>query len=124
MYYFSKFQQTQRPDLARLMQIHASAAGGLPPGPAGLPPGLLGGAGATPPSLPAGLPGGLPAGLPAGLPTSIALLAGIPSSLAQAGTHPAFASLLAQQKPNPDIPSLQPKDEVLKRAIADTNGSK
>ena len=119
MYYFSKFQQTQRPDLARLMQIHASAAGGVPPGPAGLPPGLLGGPGTTPPSLPAGLPG-----LPAGLPTSIALLAGIPSSLAQAGPHPAFASLLAQQKPNPDIPSLQPKDEVLKRAIADTNGSK
>lgn len=97
------------------MQIHASA--GLPPGPAaGLPPGLL-------PGAPTG---------PAGLPSSIALLAGIPTSLAQAvaggagGPHPAFASLLAQQKPNLDASQLrQPgKDEELKRAIADTNGSK
>ena len=95
------------------MQLHASAAGGLPQGPAGLPAGL-------PPGLLAG-PGA--AGAPAGLPTSIpALLAGIPSSLAQAGPHPAFASLLAQQKPSLDIP--RPKDEELKRAIADTNGSK
>ena len=115
------------------MQLHAAgAAGGLPGGlPGGvpgspatptLPPGLnglLGGPGAGPG------PGGLPAGLPAGLPTSIALLAGIPTSLAQAGTHPAFASLLAQQKPTPDIPSiLRPKDDELKRAIAETNGSK
>lgn len=102
----SFLQQTQRPDLARLMQIHASAATGLPPGPAGLPPGLLGG------------PGG-----PGGLPSSIALLAGLPASLGQPGPHPAFASLLAQQKPNPD-PSIRSKDEELKRAIADTNGSK
>ena len=101
------------------MQLHASAAGGLPPGPvgaaavAGLPPGLL--------------PGG-PAGSPGALPTSIALLAGIPTSLAQAGPHPAFASLLAQQKPNLDPASLRPKDEELKRAMgilsAETNGSK
>lgn len=103
------FQQQQRPDLARLMQLHASAAGGLPPGPAGLPPGLLAGPGA------AAAPGGLPTSIPA-------LLAGIPSSLAQAGPHPAFASLLAQQKPSLDVP--RPKDEELKRAIADTNGSK
>lgn len=89
------------------MQIHASAAGGLPPGaPGGLPPGLLG---ANPAAA-------------AGIPTSIALLAGIPSSLAQAGPHPAFASLLAQQKPTLDVP--RPKDEELKRAIAETNGSK
>ena len=88
------------------MQIHA--AGGLPPSPAALPPGLLGGPGAG----------------PAGLPTSIALLAGIPTSLAQAGPHPAFASLLAQQKPTVPDPVIRPKDEELKRAIADTNGSK
>ena len=103
---FFHFQQQQRPDLARLMQIHA--AGGLPPSPAALPPGLLGGPGAG----------------PAGLPTSIALLAGIPTSLAQAGPHPAFASLLAQQKPTVPDPVIRPKDEELKRAIADTNGSK
>jgi hypothetical protein len=53
------------------------------------------------------------------------MLAGIPSSLAQAGPHPAFASLLAQQKPNPDPTiGIRPKDEELKRAIAETNGSK
>merc|ERR1740122_360903 len=59
-------QTQQRPDLARLMQIHAAsaAAGGMPPGgPAGaaaqlpgLPPGLLNGL-----NIPgAGNPGGLP----------------------------------------------------------------
>ena len=109
------------------MQIHSSAAapGGLPqggPGSAqipGLPPGLL------------NMPG---IGTQPGLPTSIALLAGIPTSLAQAGQpHPAFASLLAQQKPSLDPSALvrSAKDEELKRAIAaasnpmiDTNGSK
>ena len=109
------------------MQIHASAAGALPPGPSALPPGLLPGpTGAANP--------GVAAAAAAGLPTSIALLAGIPSSLAQAGPHPAFASLLAQQKPSLD-PSIRPsvaavaaaavaagKDEELKRAIAETNG--
>ena len=79
------------------MQLHASAAQGLPPGPAGLPPGLL-----------PGTPG---IGTPGGLPTSLALLAGIPTSLAQAGpqlgAHPAFASLLAQQKPTLDPVSLK-----------------
>ena len=113
--------------LARLMQIHSSAAapGGLSqggPGSAqipGLPPGLL------------NMPG---VGTQPGLPTSIALLAGIPTSLAQAGQpHPAFASLLAQQKPSLDHSALvrSAKDEELKRAIAaasnpmiDTNGSK
>ena len=117
-------QQQQRPDLARLMQLHAAGAAGagLPPGaPAGLPPGLLGGPGAA--AAAAANPAAAAAAAAAGLPTSIpALLAGIPSSLAQAGPHPAFASLLAQQKPSLDVP--RPKDEELKRAIADTNGSK
>ncbi len=75
--------QQQRPDIARLMQLQASQ---LPPaGPPGLPPGLLSGHPGAP-----------------GLPTSLALLAGLPASLTQAGPalpHPAFASLLAQQKP-------------------------
>ena len=96
------------------MQLHAAGAAGagLPPGPAGLPPGLLGPSAAA--AAAAAVPGGLPTSIPA-------LLAGIPSSLAQAGPHPAFASLLAQQKPSLDVP--RPKDEELKRAIADTNGS-
>ena len=131
--YFSLQQTQQRPDLARLMQLHASGAAAAAP--AGLPPGLLPG--------PPGAPG------PAGLPT--ALLAGktgnsgsqpdtsdftdffpgIPSSLA--GPHPAFASLLAQQKPNPAEPAPLPappgaarpsKDEELKKAISEINGSK
>ena len=116
-------QQSQRPDLARLMQLHASATGGLPPGP-------VGAAAAAAAALPPGLLPGAPGGSPGGLPTSIALLAGIPTSLAQAGgPHPAFASLLAQQKPSLDPTSLRSKDEELKRAIgavssADTNGSK
>ena len=139
----TKQQTQQRPDLARLMQIHAAsaAAGGMPPGgPAGaaaqlpgLPPGLLNGL-----NIPgAGNPGGLPGGLPSGLPTSIAQLAGIPTSMASligGQPHPAFASLLAQQKPSLDISTLaRSKDEELKRAIAaatnpmltnETNGSK
>jgi len=117
-------QTQQRPDLARLMQIHAASAqaGGMPPGgPAGvaaqlsgLPPGLLNGL---------NIPGaGNPGGLPGGLPTSIAQLAGIPTSMASligGQPHPAFASLLAQQKPSLDISSLaRSKDEELKRAIA------
>ena len=64
------FQQQQRPDLARLMQIHAQAQAGQlapGPGPAGLPPGLL-----------AGHPGA-----PTGLPTTMSLLAGIPTSATQ-----------------------------------------
>ena len=135
----TKQQTQQRPDLARLMQIHAAsaAAGGMPPGgPAGaaaqlsgLPPGLLNGL---------NIPGaGNPGGLPGGLPTSIAQLAGIPTSMASligGQPHPAFASLLAQQKPSLDISTLaRSKDEELKRAIAaatnpmltnETNGSK
>ncbi len=52
------FQQTQqRPDLARLMQLHAAAGAAAPAAPAGLPPGLLPG--------PPGAPG--PAGLPQAL---------------------------------------------------------
>ena len=107
----SFFQQQQRPDLARLMQMHAQAQAGqlAPGGPAGLPPGLL-----------AGHPGA-----PTGLPTTMSLLAGIPTSAAPslAGPHPAFASLLAAQKPTPDPLAMVKGIEMdLKRSAADTNG--
>ena len=94
------------------MQVHAA---GLPgalgqaaaaAAPVGLPPGLLGhpgaGAAAAAAAAAAGGPGGLPASL-----LGAAAAGAIPTSLAQAvgaaagaaGPHPAFASLLAQQKP-------------------------
>ena len=100
--------------MARLMQIHAQAqAGQLAPGaPTGIPPGLL-----------AGHPGAPPAGLP----TSMSLLAGLPTTVAPslAGHHPAFASLLAAQKPTPDPLAIAKGVEIdLKRTVADTNGGK
>eukprot|EP00094_Tigriopus_californicus_P003433 TCALIF_03302-PA protein Name:"Similar to TLE1 Transducin-like enhancer protein 1 (Homo sapiens)" AED:0.14 eAED:0.14 QI:321/1/0.83/1/1/1/6/0/268 len=101
--------QQQRPDLARLMQMQAQANQLPPGGPGGLPPGLF-----------SGHPGG-PMG---GLPTTLSLLAGIPTSLAQAGpnlSHHAFASLLAQQKPGGG-PDSHRKDEDTKRTEA--NGGK
>ncbi|XP_059081773.1 protein groucho-like isoform X1 [Tigriopus californicus] len=97
--------QQQRPDLARLMQMQAQANQLPPGGPGGLPPGLF-----------SGHPGG-PMG---GLPTTLSLLAGIPTSLAQAGpnlSHHAFASLLAQQKPGGG-PDSHRKDEDTKRTEA------
>lgn len=92
------------------MQIHAQAqVGQLAPGAPGIPPGLL----------------GHPGGPPGGLPTSMSLLAGIPTSLAQAGApHPAFASLLAAQKPAPDHMTAASKLEDMKRSVAETNGGK
>lgn len=59
-----------------------------------------------------------------GLPTTLSLLAGIPTSLAQAGpnlSHHAFASLLAQQKPGGG-PDSHRKEDDSKRAEA--NGGK
>ena len=94
------------------MQIHAQAQAGQlapGPGPAGLPPGLL-----------AGHPGA-----PTGLPTTMSLLAGIPTSATPslAGAHPAFASLLAAQKPTPDpLAIVKGIDMDLKRSTAETNG--
>lgn len=108
------------------MQMHAAqtaqlGALGQAPVP-GLPPGLLGHPGA------AVGPGGLPASLLGGIPTSLA------QAVSAAGTHPAFASLLAQQKPAVTAAAEHPlaaaaaaaaaaksREEELKRA-ADTNG--
>lgn len=122
-------QQQQRPDLTRLIQLSAQAqvAPGGPAGAAGLPPGLLA----------AGHPAGVPVSAPPGLPNTLSLLAGIPTSLAQqvAGNpaavaaaanlpHPAFASLLAQQKPGAVHEAIaKAKEEELKRVI-ETNGGK
>lgn len=99
------------------MQMQAQAqAGQLPPGvPGGIPPGLLQAAG--------GHPGA------AGLPTSLSLLAGIPTSLAQAGPslpHPAFASLLAQKPGGMEALAAKAREEEAKMkaamAAAETNG--
>ena len=105
------------------MQMQAQAqAGQLPPGaPAGLPPGLL------------GAPGHPAAG---GLPTSLSLLAGIPTSLAQAVAgsgaaanlpHPAFANLLAKQPAGAAEAALlaaKAREEAENNAKkAETNGS-
>jgi len=132
-------QQQQRPDLARLMQMTAQAQAAQlgPAGPAaaaavaGIPPGLLPGHPGAPPVSATPVP-------PHGLPTTLSLLAGIPTSLATsmpAGglPHPAFASLLAQQKPG--LPhgaeaaaaaaaaAARAKEEELKRAL-ESNGGK
>ena len=81
--------------------MHAQATAGQMPGaPAGIPPGLL---------------AGHPAAPPGGIPASLSLLTGIPTSLST--PHPAFASLLAQQKPAVPDPSmlLARREEELKR---------
>ena len=115
------------------MQMHAAqtaqlGALGQAPIP-GLPPGLLGHPGAV--VGPAGLPASLLGAAAAGIPTSLA------QAVSAAGTHPAFASLLAQQKPAvtsaaTDHPlaaaaaaaaAAKSREEELKRA-ADTNGGK
>ena len=146
-------QQQQRPDLARLMQLSAQAQV-APGGPAANAAAAAAAAASLPPGLLAGHPGAAPgaaaaaaaaAGAPPGLPSTLSLLASaIPTSLAQQAAaanaavaanpaaaaaaanlpHPAFASLLAQQKPGPG--SLQEavakaKEEELKRAM-ETNG--
>ncbi len=123
-------QQQQRPDLARLMQLSAQAQSG-PAGAAGLPPGLLAGHPGVPPAAAAAAA----AAPPPGLPTTLSLLAGIPTSLAQQVAanpaaaaaaanlpHPAFASLLAQQKPGAVHEAIaKAKEEELKR-VMETNG--
>jgi len=84
------------------MQMHAQAtAGQIPGAPTGIPPGLL---------------AGHPAAPPGGIPASLSLLTGIPTSLST--PHPAFASLLAQQKPavpDPTAVLMARREEELKR---------
>ncbi len=125
------------------MQLSAQAQV-APGGPAANAAAAAAAAASLPPGLLAGHPAAAPAaaGAPPGLPSTLSLLASIPTSLAQqaaaAGAaaaanpaaaaaaanlpHPAFASLLAQQKPG----SLQEavakaKEDELKRAL-ETNG--
>ena len=108
------------------MQMQAQAqAGQLPPGvPGGIPPGLLQAAAGHPGAAAAGA-----AAAAAGLPTSLSLLAGIPTSLAQAGPslpHPAFASLLAQKPGGMEALAAKAREEEAKMkaamAAAETNG--
>lgn len=117
------------------MTAQAQAGQGLPPG--GPPAGAAAAAAGIPPGLLAGHPpvSAAAAVAAAGLPNTLSLLAGIPSSVAGAGgpnlPHPAFASLLAQQKPGGVPVTTTPgalieavgkaKEEDLKRP-AETNG--
>ena len=113
----------QRPDIARLMQLHAQAQAGQaasiaslvngPPGLPGLPPGALG--------LPPGLQG-LPPGL--NIPTSLSssLLQGLPTSLSSSlgglgpnPLHPAL-SMLKPQMPDPK------KEDELRKSLSESNG--
>ncbi len=131
--------------MARLMQITAHAQAGQ----AGLaaqagqghPPGAAAAAAAAagiPPGLLAGHPGAAAAAA-AGIPVSsaaLSLLAGLPNSATTPGgspnlPHPAFASLLAQQKPGSVPPpgaatladALKSKEDDLKRP-AENGGKK
>ena len=99
------FQQQQRPDLSRLMQLQAAGAG-LPTSMAGLPPGLLGGAAAAAAAAasgghPGGAHPGLPQGFPHGLPPTSAasLLSGLPpTSMAAAAAAAAAANHLSERR--------------------------
>lgn len=86
---FRFFQQHQRPDLSRLMQLQAAGAG-LPTSIAGLPPGLLGGASSVAAAAAAAAAASGQHGLmPPGLPVSSA------ASLASSGHYPPTSSAAA-----------------------------
>ena len=123
----------QRPDIARLMQLHAQAQAGqqaslaslvsAPPGLPGLPPGAgLG--------LPPGLQGlqGLPPGL--NIPTSLSssLLQGLPTSIAASlgglvgpganPLHPALSMLKPQLPPGVD----HKREDEIRKSLSESNG--
>lgn len=116
----------QRPDIARLMQLHAQAQAGQqaanlanlvngPPGMPGLPPGALG--------LPPGLQG-LPHGL--NIPTSLSssLLQGLPTSIAASlgglggpnPLHPALSML------KPQLPLDPKREDEIRKSLSESNG--
>ena len=116
----------QRPDIARLMQLHAQAQAGQqaanlaslvngPPGLPGLPPGALG--------LPPGLQG-LPPGL--NIPTSLSssLLQGLPTSIAASlgglgpnPLHPALSML------KPQLPMDPKREDEIRKSLSESNGT-
>ena len=120
----------QRPDIARLMQLHAQAQAGQaanlaslvngPPGMPGLPPGALG----LPPGL-QGLQQGLPPGL--NIPTSLSssLLQGLPTSIAASlgglgggpnPLHPALSML------KPQLPVEPKREDEIRKSLSESNG--
>merc|ERR1719282_2322054 len=110
----------QRPDIARLMQLHAQAQAGQqaanlanlvngPPGMPGLPPGALG----LPPGL--NIPTSLSSSLLQGLPTSIAAsLGGLggPNPL-----HPALSML------KPQLPLDPKREDEIRKSLSESNAS-
>ena len=117
-YCFSLPSLQQRPDIARLMQLHAQAQANLTPGsgPPGLPPGLPPGALALPPGLP-----GVPPGIPTSLSTS--LLSSLPTSIAASLSglgpsplHPALSML------KPQLPLEPKREEEVRKSLSESNG--
>ena len=119
----------QRPDIARLMQLHAQAQAGqaaslasLVNGPGGLP-GLPPGALAQSLGLPHGLQG-LPPGL--NIPTSLSssLLQSLPTSIAASlgglgpnPLHPALSML------KPQLPMEPKREEDVRKSLSESNGT-
>ena len=117
-----------RPDMLRLMQLHAQAqagqaglaglaglqngGGGLPPGLAGLPPNALAqslGLQGLPPGL--GLPSvSMPSSILSSLPSSIASLMG-PNPI-----HPALGML------KPQLPQEPKREEDVRKSLSESNG--
>jgi len=117
-----------RPDMLRLMQLHAQAQagqaglaglaglqnGGLPPGLAGLPPGALAQSlGLQAAGLPPGfsLPSSMPSSLLSSLPTSLASLMG-PNPI-----HPALGML------KPQLPTEPKREEDVRKSLSESNAS-
>ena len=117
----------QRPDIARLMQLHAQAQAGQqaanlaslvngPPGLPGLPPGAALG-------LPPGLQG-LPPGL--NIPTSLSssLLQGLPTSIAASlgglGPNPLHPALSMLKPQLPVEPSK--REDEMRKSLSESNG--
>ena len=120
--------QQQRPDIARLMQLHAQAQAGQaaslanlvqgPPGLPALPPGAL----AQSLGLPPGLQG-LPPGL--NIPTSLSssLLQSLPTSIAASlgglgpnPLHPALSML------KPQLPIEPKREDEVRKSLSESNG--
>ena len=110
---------SQRPDIARLMQLHAHAQANLAGAvscPPGLPPGFPNGGLGLPPGL-----AGLQHGIPTSLPTS--LLGSLPTSLAASlgglgpgPLHPALSML------KPHLPLDHKRDEDVRKSLSESNG--